>query len=250
MDARPVSGEGPLVVTVLGCDGSYPGPAGACSGYLVSGGGVRVWLDAGSGTLAALQTHIDLADVDAVVISHAHPDHWSDLDGFAVACRGVLGRGGVPVHAPEGVQDLARVGGDDGSLDWRVIADGDRVTIGEQHWRFCRTDHPGVTLAARVDLAGRHLGYSADTGPAWDLASLGPGVHLALCEASFLSDKEGSVQHLSARQAGRTARAAGVERLVITHLQPPVDRDAARMEAQASFGAAVTVAAAGLQWLV
>jgi ribonuclease BN (tRNA processing enzyme) len=65
---------------------------------------------------------------------------------------------------------------------------------------------------------------------------------LALVEASFLSDKEGIVQHLSARQAGATARAAHAGRLVITHLGPTIDRAAARAEAEAEFGGPVEVA--------
>src|SRR5215207_6934217 len=94
-----------LTVTVLGCDGSYPGPGGAGSGYLLRGGVSTVWLDCGPGTLAALQTHVDLGDIDAVVVSHEHPDHSSDLEGFSVACAYVIGRQGVPVHAPPGVRE-------------------------------------------------------------------------------------------------------------------------------------------------
>ncbi|HMC51941.1 MAG TPA: MBL fold metallo-hydrolase, partial [Acidimicrobiales bacterium] len=75
-----------LTLTVLGCDGSYPGPGGACSGYLVRGGGVRLWLDAGSGTMANLQRHVGLDEIDAVVLSHEHPDHWTDLEAYYVAC--------------------------------------------------------------------------------------------------------------------------------------------------------------------
>jgi ribonuclease BN (tRNA processing enzyme) len=75
------------------------------------------------------------------------------------------------------------------------------------------------------------------------MESLGPGIDLALCEATFLQDREGSVQHFSARQAGTTARAAGARRLVITHLWPTLDRAASQAEAEAAFGAPVEVAA-------
>jgi ribonuclease BN (tRNA processing enzyme) len=95
-----------LSVTVLGCDGSYPGPGGACSGYLVRGGGVTLWLDAGSGTMANLQRHVALDDVDAVVVSHEHPDHWTDLEAFYAACAYVIGRSGIPVYAPSGLERL------------------------------------------------------------------------------------------------------------------------------------------------
>jgi ribonuclease BN (tRNA processing enzyme) len=239
-----VTGE-PLSVTVLGCDGSYPGPGGAGTGYLVRCGITKVWMDAGPGTLANLQRYVDIEDLDAAIISHSHPDHWSDLDHFAVAARWVIGRPPLPVYAAEGVRQLMRVGQATEALDWRPIEDGDEVTVGPMVFSFSQTDHPVTTLAVRVDGGGRSLGYSADSGPGWGLSALGPGLNLALCEATFLSDLEGRLSHLSAREAGRTARDAGVERLVIIHLWPRIDRAAAQAEAEAAFGAEVTVAAAG-----
>jgi ribonuclease BN (tRNA processing enzyme) len=231
---------------VLGCDGSYPGPGGAGSGYLVKCGNTKVWMDAGPGTLANLQRYVDIEDLDAAVISHSHPDHWSDLDHFAVAARYVVPRPPLPVYAAEGVRELMRVGpAAVEALDWRPIADGDAVTVGAMRVSFTQTDHPVTTLAARVEGHGRSLGYSADSGPEWGLSALGSGLNLALCEATFLSDLEGSVPHMSAREAGRTAREAGVERLVITHLWPRVDRAAVQAEAEAAFGAEVTLAGLG-----
>lgn len=235
----------PLSVTVLGCDGSYPGPNGACSGYLLACGGTRIWLDAGSGTLANLQEQLPIEALDAVVISHQHPDHWTDLEHLAVASRWVLKRPAIPVYAPEDLSSLLRVGVAAETLEWHHVRDGDRVEIGAMTMSFSETDHVATTLAVRVDGGGRSLGYSADTGPGWDFTELGSGLHLALCEATYLSDHEGSIPHLSARQAGLSAKKAAVERLVITHLWPRVDKAEARAEAAASFGADVTVAAIG-----
>jgi ribonuclease BN (tRNA processing enzyme) len=240
-----VTGE-PLSLTVLGCDGSYPGPGGAGSGYLVTCGTTKVWMDAGPGTLANLQKYVDIEDLDAAVISHSHPDHWSDLDHFAVAARYVVPRPPLVVFAPDGLRELMRVGpAAVEALDWRTIGAGERVVVGDIRFSFSQTDHPVTTLAARVDGGGRSLGYSADSGPKWGLPALGSGLNLALCEATHLCGVEGSVPHMSAREAGRTARDAGVERLVITHLWPRVDRAAARAEAEAAFGGEVSVAAVG-----
>lgn len=234
-----------LSLTVLGCDGTYPGPGGACSGYLLRCADTAVWLDAGSGTLANLQTHIQIEDIDAVVISHAHPDHWTDLEAAAVALRWVIGGPGPAVYAPAGLRSSMRAGEASGVLEWHDIDESERVAVGPIGFRFSRTDHPVPTYAVRAEAAGRSLGYSADSGPRWGLSSLGPALDLALCEATFLSDKEGSVQHMSARQAGLSAAEAGVSRLVITHLGPRVDREAARREASEAFGGEVTVAAIG-----
>jgi ribonuclease BN (tRNA processing enzyme) len=232
-----------LTLTVLGSSGSYPGPGQACSGYLVRSGGTTVWLDAGTGTLANLQYHVTLADVDAIVLSHQHPDHWSDMDHFYVACKYVIERQDVPVYAPAGLKTLLRTGTPtEPVFRWHDIGDGDTVEIGPMRWSFSRTDHPPETLAARVDAGARSFGYSADSGPAWSLEALGPGLHLALCEATYLNDREGSAPHMSARQAGATARAAGAERLLLTHLWPTIDHAAARRESEVAFGRPVELA--------
>lgn len=239
-----------MTVAVLGCDGSYPGPGGACSGYLVRAAGVTLWMDAGPGTLANLQLHAGLADVDAVFLSHEHPDHWTDAEGFAVACKyGELCRDGeqerrVPVYAPGGLRDHFL--GPVEVFDWNVVQGGDRVDLGGMQLSFSRTDHgaPGgsETLAVRVDASGSSIGYTADTGPGWSPEALGEGIGLCLCEATFLKDREGSVQHLSGRQAGSFAREAGVGRLVLTHRWPTVPAGLVFEEASEAFGSAVTLA--------
>lgn len=237
-----------LSVTVLGCDGSYPGPGGACSGYLVRSGSTSVWIDAGPGTLANLQRHVPIEEIDAVVITHEHVDHWSDLEHLAVACKWVVPRPPVPLYCETDPVPLLRPSDTQSVFDWNRIGPNKEVAIGDLVFSFSRTDHPVDTLAVRVDGSGRSLGYSADSGPDWDLSELGPGIHLALCEATYLSDREGSLAHMSARQAGQNARSAGVERLVITHLWPRIDRGAAQAEAEAAFGGRVQVAAPGARY--
>lgn len=229
-----------LSLTVLGSSGSYATPERACSGYLVRSAATTVWIDAGSGTLANLQRHVDLLDVDAVVLSHEHPDHNGDLTGYYVACKYDRGREVLPVYAPASVRERVYHAGP--PIEWHIVTDAGREVIGDLTFTFSRTDHGPETLAMRVDGGGRSLGYSADSGPAWPLSRLGPGLDLALCEATYLRDDEGKAQHMSARQAGTAGREAGVERLLLTHLRPGTDRAAARAEAESAFGRGVELA--------
>src|SRR5450631_2086953 len=97
-----------VTLTVLGCDGSWPGPGGGGSGYLVRVGSTVLVLDAGPGTFAVLQTLLDPSEVDAVVISHHHPDHWTDLYSMDAQAHFGGRRGTLPVYAPAEV--AARVG--------------------------------------------------------------------------------------------------------------------------------------------
>ncbi|MHB8593049.1 MAG: MBL fold metallo-hydrolase [Acidimicrobiales bacterium] len=233
----------------MGCDGSHPGPGGAGSGYLVRSwsSGTALWLDAGPGTFANLQRYIDPAALSAIVLTHAHADHYSDVEGFLTAARWTMAfdRPPVPVLAAPGI--LGRVSQDTTDiLDWREVGDGDGADIGDLRLRFSRTDHPPVTLGVRVDGPGRALGYSADSGPGWSLQALGPGLDLALCEATYTEAYEQTGGgHMSGTQAARTAKAAGARRLVLTHRWAKIPAEAVRREAVAVFGNGVDQAEVG-----
>jgi ribonuclease BN (tRNA processing enzyme) len=133
-------------------------------------------------------------------------------------------------------------------LDWRVVTHGDRAGIGETSFAFHRTDHAEETLAVRFDGAGRTLGYSADSGPAWSLEELGSGLDLVLCEATYTAEHEGTAGHMSGRQAGTAARAASAKRLVITHRWPTVSAKAVAKEAGTAFGGPVEQAVIGREF--
>ncbi len=236
-----------LSVTVLGCSGTYASAGGACSGYLVRSDTTTVWLDCGPGTLGNIQEHVDLRDLDAVVVSHSHPDHWLELPVLRNALKYALGVGGLRVLGTAQTKELLDVVCSDGvapTFAWETVRDGAQVDIGDLGVRFSRTDHPVETLGVRITADGHTLGYTADTGPDWSLSALDPegrGFDLALCEATLDRAHEGTVQHCSARQASSMASTSGVRHLVLTHLMAGT-ADARRREAAAEFDGPVTIA--------
>jgi len=249
-----------LTVTVLGCDGSHAGAggglhppaegvgAGAGSGYLLRWWptGTAIWVDAGPGTFAALQRACDPTQLDAIVLTHRHRDHCSDVDGWITAARWLWGwqRPPLPVYAADGVDE--EVGREaDGIVAWHRVGDGDGVDVGPVRLTFSATDHGPPTVALAASVGGRRVGYSADTGPRWPLASLGRDLDLVLCEATYTQAYEGTGQHMSGRQAGAQARAARARRLVVTHRWPAADPHQVLAEATAAFGRPVTAAAPG-----
>jgi ribonuclease BN (tRNA processing enzyme) len=241
-----------LSVTVLGCSGSFAGPGEACSGYLVRSPGATVVVDLGSGTLANLQSHVEVADLDALVLTHSHPDHWVDVPILRNAMRYLLGVEGLPAYGTAATrQALDVVSGDlDPTLRWTTIDETATVTVGDQRLRFSRTDHSVETLAVRLDAGGRSLLYTADTGPDWVADAVGEGVDLLVSEASLPRSQEGAVQHLSGRQAGQLAARLGVGRLVITHVSPGVDDEEQVRDAAAAFSGPVDLARTGATFQV
>ena len=69
-----------MKLTVVGCSPAWPNPGGAQSGYLLEGPG-RLLMDCGPGVLARLRSNgkNGWPQVDAIVITHFHLDHWGDL---------------------------------------------------------------------------------------------------------------------------------------------------------------------------
>jgi ribonuclease BN (tRNA processing enzyme) len=221
-------------LTVLGCSGSAPGPASPASCYLVEHDGFRVLLDLGNGAFGSLLALADPAAVDAVYLSHLHADHCLDVAPFIVWHRysGQSDRRPVPLYAPVGADRRLSVAydPDDGS-----IADVFDVTpIGPGDWALgpfavstARTAHPVECHAVRLTAGGRSLVYTGDTGPSDAVVTLARGADVLLAEAAFPDgpDLPGGL-HLSGRQAGEHAAAAGVGRLLVTHVPAWVDAQA------------------------
>ncbi len=245
-----------MKVTVIGCSGSLPGATSAASCYLVQAEGFSLVLDLGSGSVGPLQRHLDLADLDAVLISHLHPDHCIDLLPLYVARTYDPRRrfDTLPVHLPVGGgEHLARAYGRGehpglGSaydfLEWSAGSH----RIGPFTVTVARVAHPIETWGMRLEHEGAVLTYSADTGPCAALVDLATDADLALIESAFETGRDDHLPrdlHLTAREAGEAATAAGVRRLVITHLPPWNDHGLARRDAAATFAGPLELAAPG-----
>lgn len=246
-----VTGTATMKVTVLGSSGSYAAPDNPCTGFLVESADAAVLFDCGPGTTGPLQAALDLNDLTAVVISHCHPDHWLELPVLRNVFTWFTPRTGIPVYGTDETCRMddavtVRAPGAPTPFDWETIDETSKLDIGDQNWSFDRTDHPVETLAARVTVGDRSVLFTSDSGPDWTFEELGRDVDLAFCDASHLESHEDmGIPHMSAREAAVRAEAAGVRRLVLTHLIPGSDPAAHRDEALAAYGGPVDVARPG-----
>jgi ribonuclease BN (tRNA processing enzyme) len=246
-------------VTVLGCSGTFPGPASPCSAYLVEADGFRLVLDLGNGALGPLQRAAGLLDVDAIFVSHQHGDHCLDLLAYAYA-RHFHPDGAappLPVYGPRPIRDRLVSAFDsrhpeliDTVYDFRVL-DGTRTAIGPFTVDLCRTAHPVETFAIRLSHAGRSFAYSADSGRCDPLVDLAHGSDVFACEASYAEGPDVPRDvHMTGRDAGEHAARAEVGRLVLTHVVPTTSIADVRAEAAQAFPGPVEVAASGATYAI
>jgi len=240
-------------LTVLGGCGGFPAAGLACSGYLVEHDGFRLLIDPGYAIVPRLLEVADAADVDAVLVSHGHPDHCADLNPLLRA-RAMRDEPppALPVFAPPGalgpVLALDRPGSLDDAIAVREFTPGDRLEVGPFGVRSWLLPHWLPNAGLRLEADGQVLAYTGDSGPSPLLAELARGVGVFLAEATNPWQLTGSdARYLStARQAGEIAREAGAGHLVLTHLWPGTDPDEAVRAAAASYPGEIAVASPGL----
>ncbi|MFP3712910.1 MBL fold metallo-hydrolase [Puerhibacterium sp. TATVAM-FAB25] len=275
-------------LVTVGVAGSFPGPDSPASCYVVqvpaadvaaspglvaAGVEARDWtvvLDLGNGGLGALQRHVDPSDVDAVALSHLHPDHCSDLSGLYVYLRYHPARGShrtgvdphLPVIGPAAVAERAHAmygmePGEtmDGVFAFRTWTAGRAVQVGPLTITPYRVFHPVEAYGLRV--AGPSsvrpgetvtLAYTGDTDLCDGVVELARGVDLLLSEAAFEEGRDDGVEpgiHLTGRRAGQVAARAEAKRLVLTHLPAWSDPRVALAEARGEYGGPAEVAATG-----
>ncbi len=244
-----------MKLTILGSTAGSPSRTNPASGYLVEHGDTSIWMDAGTGTFMELAARTDPGSLDAVVISHTHVDHCSDLFGlYGYLAFGPSGDVPVKVFVPEGtgahLAAFARANDEhvfSFVLDIEEVAPGDEATVDDVALRFGEAIHPVTALVTRISALGKTLVYSGDTGPGGDLMEMATGADVLLCEASIAGVRDGQTYeyHLTAIEAGETASGAGVDRLILTHIGALMDPQASLDEASGAFAGDIAYAAPG-----
>lgn len=246
-----------MLLTVLGCSGSIPGPGAAASGYLLQADGFTLVLEFGNGVLSRFQEERPLFSMDALVLSHLHPDHCVDVSSLYVARKyhPTPPSAVLPVYAPsEAPSRFAAAYAPDeaerSSLDLGDVFEfhrlGGTVHIGPFTVESALVDHPCEAYGFRISCGGATLAYTGDSGPCAALDALASGVDVLLSEASWThSPRRPAGLHLSGRQAGELAERAGAGRLLVTHVPPWTSREDVLKEAESAFGGPCELVVAG-----
>jgi ribonuclease BN (tRNA processing enzyme) len=240
-------------LTVLGACGAWPEAGQACSGYLLEFAGFRLVVDLGYATAPRLFEHASAESIDAVFITHGHPDHCADLSPLLRArAMGGQSPAPLPVHslpgALDGVLALDRPETLAGAYSLREFAAGDRLDIGPFQAETRLLPHWVPNAGVRLTAGDRVLAYTGDSGPCPDVVELARGADLLLAEATHVDQVPEEAQGCltSAAQAGRQAAEAEVPRLLMTHLWPGTDISAVVNAAAGGYDGDIGVARSGL----
>ncbi|WP_432789383.1 MBL fold metallo-hydrolase [Brevibacterium sp. K11IcPPYGO002] len=234
-------------LTVLGASAAHPVMGEACSGYLIDWDGFRLVLDLGYGTFPRLLSHVPDADIDAVVITHEHPDHCIDVHGlfrFRHYTQPRMSK--LPLYCPVGAVD--RLNTLEPGIDMRSAFDiyplPGRYDVGPFELSSVALRHFVPNYGVRLETSTAAVAFTGDTGPHPALADLGHNADLYIVDAT---DRPGELENtdrnlLTAAEAGIWADRAGAKRLLLTHFWPGNDRSSAASAARKHFGGDVLTA--------
>ncbi|SDK66573.1 Ribonuclease BN, tRNA processing enzyme [Actinopolyspora mzabensis] len=245
-------------LVVLGSCGAWPEPGRACSGFLLEHAGFRVVLDLGYGTLPGLLRllgNTTASGVDALIVTHRHPDHMVDVHGlFRARWFGERDGAAIPLYAAEGVwerlcefeegytEPLSRV------FEPHPLP-AEKYSVGPFRLESRSLPHFVPNAGVRLSCDEFVLAYTGDTGPSTDLAALAREADLLIAEATDRHQHEGvpptdtAVRHdLTSAEAGRIAGEAAARKLLLSHFWPGNDRERSRREAAECFSGDVVLA--------
>ena len=229
-----------MKITVLGSYGPYPGPGGACSGYLLDSGEAKVLIDCGNGTLSRLQQVINFKDLDVIILSHLHSDHISDalILRYALGIQLIKGttKKSMPLYAPGlPVEDFGRLQFQN-AFELHKIEENLHFTYKNLKIRFMLMDHPVPCYGVEILEGNKKFVYSGDTKYCRAIVDLSKGADLFLCESGVLEiDKTASTAHLSAKEAGLIGTESKVKKMLLTHFWPEYKLDDIYNEAKDVF---------------
>ena len=227
-----------MFVTILGSGAALPTGNRRCSAQVLNAGGFKLLVDCAEGTQDRIRyNHLKLQSISTIIISHLHGDHFFGLPGL-LSTMHLCGRTEpLTIVAPRGARPVVETTFDltgnhiDYPVEWVEMdfADGMQRVFACSR---CTVDafplvHSVPTYGFRITEVPRGVAeprvyaYCCDTAYTEAILPYIADADLLCLECTFadeLAELASGRMHLTAGQAGRLARQAGVRQLLLTHI--------------------------------
>lgn len=227
-------------VRILGYSGGYPGAGIPTSGYLLSFNQTNILIDCGSGVLCELIKYIPFECLDAVIVTHLHHDHTSDLRvlRYALDMKSKNGQAirPIPLYVPHNPASLFAEYDENALLPVSVIDERLVLSIAGATISFHPSVHSVECYGIRVEYNTSIFTYSSDSSLDIQSFSYLRDADLAILDCGGLEKNEkNDKKHMSPGDCFRLFSEFGIKRVVLSHLIPYHDVSDTIAEAS-SFG--------------
>ena len=243
-------------LTLLGTSGAYPLKGDACSGYLIQSKHKNILIDCGSGVFSYLQKIVNFNELDAVFISHMHPDHFIDLISMRYAMRYGDFKDRLNVYVPKSainyLNQLSSSLSETKPFFERAF-NLEEYDEGEYHFDDITiqpflVEHSVLSHGMKVTHNNKTLVYSSDTKLCDSLSRNLKDVDVFLSENALGGGApiHQPINHLFSSEAGELAQSCNVKKLVLTHFWATSDRELCRKEASEKYSGEIVIGEQGL----
>lgn len=220
-----------MQLTCLGSAGGYPSGKNGTTSYLVTShdGGFTFLLDAGSGSALALEQQMDVSELNAVVITHDHPDHTADLGIYQhlwMLREQKAKYAPVPIYLHPNAKVRTLLIEHETSVP-ATYQPNEVLDLGEFHLSFCLTVHPIECYAVRIEevATGEVLVFTADSGWSDALIPFAKKADTLLADCAFTNDVGRNGIHFTAEEVAELANRAQVKQVLASHIAPQADAE-------------------------
>ncbi|MDI2585603.1 MBL fold metallo-hydrolase [Psychrobacillus sp. NEAU-3TGS] len=207
---------------VIGMWGGFPKKNGPCSGYLIQHEDFSLLIDCGSGVLTELQNYADLNNINHVILTHYHYDHFSDIGAYLFSRL-------VNTHLGRADEELCVYGPKDEGMKKQVedvaysrftsFNEKSRFEIGPFICTFMKNIHPVETYSIKIECDSKSIIFTSDTSFTPDLISFAANSDLLITECSLYGGMDGTASgHMTSEHAGILAYQSNAKKVLLTHL--------------------------------
>jgi len=197
-------------------------------GYYLEVFDKKILADCGNGTILQLEkAGKSYKDIDAVFITHTHPDHISGLMPFihALLATPNFKRGkDLLIVGPRGLKKfyescISHVMKKPKSFTIDAIEIEDKLDLGYLHVFSKKTVHSENSIAYRFEDGGKSIVITGDCDYDEGIVELSQDVDLLIIDCSF-PDAMKVPGHLTPKECGLVAKKAKAKKLILSHLYP------------------------------
>ncbi|WP_456275961.1 MBL fold metallo-hydrolase [Bacillus sp. AK128] len=242
-----------MEITVIGYWGGFPARNEATSGYLFEAEGFKLLVDCGSSVISQIQNYCNPEDLNAVILSHYHNDHISDVGTlqYARLIKGFIGTKPPTLliyghrEDQQGFERLTYEGVTKG-VEYNPELP---LEVGPFTITFLKTKHPADCYAMRISNRDTTVVYTADTSYFNELVSFSRNADLVITECNLYQGMDGEgAGHMTSSDAGKLASQAEVGELLLTHLPHFGNHLDLKNQAQEHFNGKIELAKTGWNW--
>jgi ribonuclease BN (tRNA processing enzyme) len=227
-----------MKLIVLGSGTCVPSLKRSAPAYYLEAGGRQILIDCGCGTLLQLEkVKRDYREIDAVFITHTHPDHVSGLIPFIHALSAtpfftrekdlfLIGPKGLKSFYEKCICSLISK-----HLTFHIHVNEleDKMDYPPLHVFTRRTVHSENSIAIRFEQKEKSVVFTGDSDYDRGIIELSKNADVLIADCSF-PDAMKVKGHMTPRECGMVAKEAGVKKLLLSHLYPAPFPDEERIK--------------------